>query len=87
MDYKDKYIKYKSKYLELRKFNYQTGGNNFNELLVNQFLNKKIFFSDIVRKLLLIMRSNRIKNYLKINKITHINDVFKTYNFCKGILN
>ena len=41
MDYKDKYIKYKSKYLELRKFNYQTGGNNFNELLVKW---KKIGF-------------------------------------------
>jgi len=61
--------------------------NVFNELLVNQFLSKKIFFSDIVRKLLLIMQSNRIKKYLKINKIKHINDVFKTYNFCKGILN
>ena len=61
--------------------------NVFNELLVNQFLNKKISFSDIVRKLLLIMRSNRIKKYLKINKIKHINDVFKTYIFCKGILN
>jgi len=33
MDFKNKYIKYKSKYFELIKYNNQTGGNNFNELL------------------------------------------------------
>lgn len=61
--------------------------NVLNELLIKKFLEKKILFPDIINKLLLIMRSKQIKNHLKYNKIKHINDVFKTYNFCKGILN
>ena len=60
--------------------------NVLNELLIKKFLEKKILFPDIINKLLLIMRSKQIKNHLKNNKIKHINDVFKTYNFCKGIL-
>jgi len=61
--------------------------NVLNEFLVNQFLEKKIFFPDIISKLSLLMRSKQVKNYLKNNKIKHINDVFKTYNFCKRLLN
>jgi hypothetical protein len=28
-----------------------------------------------------------VKNYLKNNKIRHINDVFKVYNFSRSIVN
>jgi 1-deoxy-D-xylulose-5-phosphate reductoisomerase len=61
--------------------------NVLNELLVEKFLDKKISFLDIMYKLLDILQSKTIKNYLKYNKIKHINDVFKTYEFCRSILN
>jgi len=61
--------------------------NVLNELLVEKFLEKKISFSDIIYKLLVILQSKIIKKYLKYNKIRHINDVFKTYKFCRSILN
>jgi hypothetical protein len=28
-----------------------------------------------------------VKNYLKSNRIQHINDVFKVYNFCRSLVN
>jgi len=61
--------------------------NVLNELLVEKFLEKKISFSDIIYKLLNILQSKIVKKYLKYNKIEHINDVFKTYDFCRSILN
>jgi 1-deoxy-D-xylulose-5-phosphate reductoisomerase len=61
--------------------------NVLNELLVEQFLEKKISFSDIIYKLLHILKSKIVNNYLKYNKIKHINDVFKTYEFCRSVLN
>jgi len=57
--------------------------NVLNEFLVNKFLEKKILFKEIISKLLINMRSKRVRKYLKNNEIKHINDVFKTYNFCK----
>ena len=61
--------------------------NALNELLVEKFLEKKISFSDIIYKLQHILQSKIVKNYLKNNKIKHINDVFKNYEFCRSILN
>ena len=61
--------------------------NVLNELLVEKFLDKKISFSDIIYKLLSILQSKIVKKYLKYNKIKHIKDVFKTYEFCRSILN
>ena len=61
--------------------------NVLNEILVHRFLNNKILFTDIVYKLLTILNSKAIKNYLKINKIRHINDVFNAYNFCRSLVN
>ena len=61
--------------------------NVLNEILVHRFLNNKILFTDIVYKLLTILNSKAIKNYLKNNKIRHINDVFKVYNFCRSLVN
>ena len=61
--------------------------NVLNEILVHRFLNNKILFTDIVYKLLTILNSKAIKNYLKNNKIRHINDVFKVYNFCRSLIN
>jgi 1-deoxy-D-xylulose-5-phosphate reductoisomerase len=61
--------------------------NALNELLVEKFLEKKISFSDIIYKLHHILQSKIVKNYLKNNKIKHINDVFKNYEFCRSILN
>jgi 1-deoxy-D-xylulose-5-phosphate reductoisomerase len=61
--------------------------NVLNELLVEKFLDKKILFSDIIYKLLSILQSKIVKKYLKYNKIKHIKDVFKTYEFCRSILN
>jgi 1-deoxy-D-xylulose 5-phosphate reductoisomerase len=60
--------------------------NSLNEILVDSFLKKKILFPDITHKLLSILKSKIVRNYLKNNKIRHITDVFKTYNFCKKLL-
>jgi 1-deoxy-D-xylulose-5-phosphate reductoisomerase len=61
--------------------------NVLNEMLVSRFLSNKILFTDIVHKLLSILRSKTVKNYLKSNRIQHINDVFKVYNFCRSLVN
>ena len=60
--------------------------NVVNEILVERFLKKKIFFSDIVKQLLNVLNSKKVKNYLKNEKINNIKDVFKTYNFCREIM-
>ena len=61
--------------------------NVLNEILVEKFLNNKILFTDIVYKLLDILNSKAVKIYLKNNRIQHINDVFKAYNFCRRLVN
>ena len=78
------------KILGLNKILNETGFiliNVLNEILVQRFLNNKILFTDIVYKLLTILNSKAIKNYLKNNKIRHINDVFNAYNFCRSLVN
>jgi 1-deoxy-D-xylulose-5-phosphate reductoisomerase len=61
--------------------------NALNEILVQKFLENKITFTDITNKLLEILNTNIVKNYLKNNQIRHINDVFKVYNFSRSIVN
>jgi 1-deoxy-D-xylulose-5-phosphate reductoisomerase len=61
--------------------------NALNEILVQKFLENKITFSDITNKLLRILNSKIVKNYLKNHQIRHINDVFKVYNFSRSIVN
>ena len=61
--------------------------NALNEILVKKFLDNKILFTDIVYKLLDILNSKTVKNYLKNHKIRHINDVFKAYNFTRSLVN
>jgi 1-deoxy-D-xylulose-5-phosphate reductoisomerase len=61
--------------------------NALNEILVQKFLENKITFSDITNKLLLILNTKIVKNYLKNHQIRHINDVFKVYNFSRSIVN
>jgi 1-deoxy-D-xylulose-5-phosphate reductoisomerase len=61
--------------------------NALNEILVQRFLENKITFTDITNKLLGILNTNVVKNYLKNNQIRHINDVFKVYNFSRSIIN
>jgi 1-deoxy-D-xylulose-5-phosphate reductoisomerase len=61
--------------------------NALNEILVQKFLQNKITFSDITNKLLGILNTNNVKNYLKNHQIRHINDVFKVYNFSRSIVN
>jgi 1-deoxy-D-xylulose-5-phosphate reductoisomerase len=61
--------------------------NAINEILVKRFLENKITFTNIVNKLLGILHSNLVKNYLKNHKIRHINDVFKAYNFSRSVVN
>jgi len=61
--------------------------NALNEILVQKFLENKITFSDITNKLLGILNTKIVKNYLKNNQIRHINDVFKVYNFSRSIVN
>jgi 1-deoxy-D-xylulose-5-phosphate reductoisomerase len=61
--------------------------NALNEILVQRFLDNKITFDDITNKLLRILNSNVVKNYLKKHQIRHINDVFNTYNFSRRIVN
>jgi 1-deoxy-D-xylulose-5-phosphate reductoisomerase len=61
--------------------------NALNEILVQKFLQNKITFTDITNKLLEILSSNIVKNYLKNHQIRHINDVFKVYNFSRSIVN
>jgi 1-deoxy-D-xylulose-5-phosphate reductoisomerase len=61
--------------------------NALNEILVQRFLENKITFADIINKLLVILNSNLVKNYLKNHQIRHINDVFKVYNFSRSLIN
>jgi 1-deoxy-D-xylulose-5-phosphate reductoisomerase len=61
--------------------------NALNEILVQKFLENKITFIDITNKLLEILSTNIVKNYLKNHQIRHINDVFKVYNFSRSIVN
>jgi 1-deoxy-D-xylulose-5-phosphate reductoisomerase len=61
--------------------------NALNEILVQKFLENKITFSDITNKLLGILNTKMVKNYLKNHQIRHINDVFKVYNFSRSIVN
>jgi 1-deoxy-D-xylulose-5-phosphate reductoisomerase len=61
--------------------------NALNEILVQKFLENKITFTDITNKLLGILNTKIVKNYLKNNQIRHINDVFKVYNFSRSIVN
>ena len=61
--------------------------NALNEILVQKFLQNKITFSDITNKLLGILNTKIVKNYLKNHQIRHINDVFKVYNFSRSIVN
>ena len=78
------------KILKLTKTLNETGFiliNVLNEILVEKFLNNKILFTDIVYKLLNILNSKTVKIYLKNNRIQHINDVFKAYNFCRSLVN
>jgi 1-deoxy-D-xylulose-5-phosphate reductoisomerase len=60
--------------------------NALNEILVQKFLENKITFSDITNKLLRILNSKIVKNYLKNHQIRHINDVFKVYNYSRSIV-
>jgi len=60
--------------------------NVLNEILVERFMQRKILFSDITVKLLAILNSKIVKNYLKISRIRHINDVFRTYNFSRSLV-
>ena len=43
--------------------------NVVNEILVERFLKKKIFFSDIVKILLKVLNSKKVKNYLENENI------------------
>jgi 1-deoxy-D-xylulose-5-phosphate reductoisomerase len=61
--------------------------NALNEILVQRFLENKIIFTDITNKLLGILNTNLVKNYLKNHQIRHINDVFKVYNFSRSLVN
>jgi 1-deoxy-D-xylulose-5-phosphate reductoisomerase len=61
--------------------------NALNEILVQKFLKNKITFLDITNKLIGILNTNIVKNYLKNHQIRHINDVFKVYNFSRSIVN
>ena len=61
--------------------------NALNEVLVQRFLENKISFTDIIDKLLFILNSTFVKNYLKNHQIRHINDVFKLYNLSRSLVN
>jgi 1-deoxy-D-xylulose 5-phosphate reductoisomerase len=61
--------------------------NALNEILVQKFMKNKITFPDITNKLIGILNTNIVKNYLKNHQIRHINDVFKVYNFSRSIVN
>ena len=61
--------------------------NALNEILVEKFLKNNITFTDITNKLLGILNTKIVKNYLKNHQIRHINDVFKVYNFSRSIVN
>ncbi|CAN1598061.1 Dxr 1-deoxy-D-xylulose 5-phosphate reductoisomerase [Candidatus Pelagibacterales bacterium] len=61
--------------------------NALNEILVQRFLENKIIFTDITNKLLGILNTNLVKNYLKNHQIRHINDVFNVYNFSRSLVN
>ena len=52
MDYKDKYIKYKTKYLEFKNTNYQTGGAKNNFIIIGNIRGNDLeFIPELKRKL------------------------------------
>ena len=57
------------------------------DLWIQKFMKNKITFPDITNKLIGILNTNIVKNYLKNHQIRHINDVFKVYNFSRSIVN
>lgn len=54
--------------------------NTINDLLVNKFLNNKIFFYEIVENLIKIFSRNSTKNFCK-KKISKISDIFDVINY------
>ena len=78
------------KILKLKKILNESGYiliNALNEVLVQRFLENKISFTDIIHKLLVILNSKFVRNYLKNHQIRHINDVFKVYNLSRSLVN
>ncbi len=78
MNFEDKYIKYKTKYLQLKNINNQTGGIN-NKFEENCFINKSLYYThvNIEYRKKRINDFNKIykklKNHLKPKEITIIN--------------
>jgi len=60
--------------------------NTINDLLVNKFLNKKIFFFEIVETLIKIFNKKSVKIYCK-KKIKNISDIHEIIIFGKSLLN
>ena len=63
MNFEDKYIKYKKKYLQLKNINNQTGGIN-NKFEDNCFINKSLYYTHVNIK----YRKNRINDFNDIYK-------------------
>ena len=56
--------------------------NVINDCLVSDYLNKKIFFYEIVNKLNKIMLQKKLKKFFR-QKIRNLNDIYKTINYAK----
>lgn len=60
--------------------------NTINDTLVYRFLNKEIFFYEIVQTLIKIFNKKFVQAYCK-KKIRNISDIYETINFAKSLLN
>jgi 1-deoxy-D-xylulose 5-phosphate reductoisomerase len=58
--------------------------NVINDILVNKFLNKEIFFYEIVKNLIKIFNTKKINSYTK-NKVKNFNDIKKIIKYGKEI--
>ena len=90
-NYEDKYLKYKAKYLELKKFNIQKGGSYFyeqNDLIkrINSITQNKKFKKDLYQFSSIYFKTNLnnkdiIKKYAKIRKTILKNSSIPPFNY------
>jgi len=83
LDNKYNYLSKILSFAYLYKQNAYIAINLINEILVNKFINKKIKFSEIVKKIITNLNRKNIKKQIKYEKLTNLSNILKFHNFIK----
>jgi len=83
LDNKYNYLSKILSFAYLYKQNAYIAINLINEILVNKFINKKIKFSEIVKKIITNLNRKNIKKQIKYKKLTNLSNILKFHNFIK----